>query len=90
MAPVGDGYVAITKYIPLIVDRCILADVINASKNKLESLFGGTSIGVQVPGLITGACVVATLAIAPGGGINGGIGNRVAPDQYVIIAGPTI
>lgn len=88
IAPVGDGYVAITKYIPVNVDKCIFAEFINASKNIDESLFGGTSIGFQLPGDITIALVVATDAIAPGGGIIGGMGMRVAPVQYVIMAGP--
>ena len=90
IAPVGDGYVAITKYIPVRVDKCIFAEFMKASKNIDESLFGGTSMGVQLPGDITVACVVATDAIAPGGGIMGGIGMSVTPVQYVIMAGPII
>ena len=86
----GGGYCAITKYIPLNVVKCIWAEVINAFKNSSELLFGGTSMGDQVPGFITIACVVAMEANAPIGGMIGGNGNNVAPAQYVSIAGPII
>ncbi len=86
----GGGYCANTTYNPLIVDKCIFAAVTNAFKNTFESLFGGTGIGLHVPGLSTVPCVNTMFAIAPGAGINGGIGAIVPPAQYDIIAGPII
>ena len=89
-AGAGGGYCPITEKIPLTVVKCIFAELINASKNIDELLFGTTGNGVQTPGDNTIADNVDIFCIVPIAGIiGGGKCDNSAPTQYPIIAGPT-
>jgi hypothetical protein len=89
-AGAGGGYCPITEKIPLIVVKCIFAELIKESKNIDESLLGTTGNGVHTPGDNTIADNVDIFCIVPTAGIiGGGKCDNSAPTQYPIIAGPT-
>ena len=80
------GYCDIVLQNPLIVVKCIVDCIMNASKYGLLDLVGITGIGASghTPGFVTVFEITDKFNIVPGAGIAGGIFPNSAPVQYVI------